>query len=126
MTIKEVSEKFNISQDTLRYYEKEGLIDSVPRVNGIRQYGNKELENIKFIVCMRSAGLSIDVLSNYIKLIKQGDKTIAQRQELLHKQREILQQKINDMNNALDKLNYKIDKYYAEMIDKENKWLKGD
>ena len=58
MTIKQVSEKYGISQDTLRYYEKVGIIRPVTRKNGIRQYGQKELDNIEFVVCMRSAGLS--------------------------------------------------------------------
>ena len=57
MTIKEVAEKFNITADTLRFYEKEGLIRNVPRVNGIRNYGERELGNIEFVICMRGAGI---------------------------------------------------------------------
>ena len=124
MTIKEVSEKFSISQDTLRYYEKVGIIKPVTRKNGIRQYEEKELANIEFVVCMRNAGLPIEVLSEYIKLFDKGDETAAERRQLLINQREILKQKIEEMTVALERLNYKIDVYYNEMLEKEKELLR--
>lgn len=126
MTIKQVSEKYGISQDTLRYYEKVGIIRPVTRKNGIRQYGQKELDNIEFVVCMRSAGLSVEVLAQYLQLFDKGEETAAMRKQLLIDQREILKQKINDMNLALEKLNYKIDVYYDEIVKKEKQLLKGE
>ena len=126
MTIKQVSEKYGISQDTLRYYEKVGIIRPVTRKNGIRQYGQKELDNIEFVVCMRSAGLSVEVLAQYLQLFDKGEETVAMRKQLLIDQREILKQKINDMNIALEKLNYKIDVYYDEIVKKEKQLLKGE
>ena len=123
MTIKEVGEKYGISQDTLRYYEKVGIIRPVTRKNGIRQYGEQELANIEFVVCMRSAGLPIDVLVEYIKLFDQGEKTEAARRQLLINEREKLKAKIADMNAALEKLNYKIDVYYKEIVEKEKSLL---
>ncbi len=126
MTIKQVSEKYGISQDTLRYYEKVGIIRPVTRKNGIRQYGQKELDNIEFVVCMRSAGLSVEVLAQYLQLFDKGEETAAMRKQLLIDQREILKQKINDMNIALEKLNYKIDVYYDEIVKKEKQLLKGE
>ncbi len=126
MTIKEVSDKFNISQDTLRFYEKEGLIQNVPRKNGIRNYGQKELDAITFVICMRSAGLPIEVLKEYLDLCKQGNQTIEQRKALLIKQREILKSKIDDMQKAYEKLNYKIDVYYSTMVEKERELLDNE
>ncbi len=119
MTIKEVSEKYNISQDTLRYYEKEGIILPVTRKNGIRNYGEKELGNIEFVLCMRNAGLSVEVLKKYLKLFEQGRDTEKERRQLLIDEREKLKQKILDMNAALERLNYKIDVYYNEIVEKE-------
>ncbi len=126
MTIKEVSEKYNISQDTLRYYEKEGIILPVTRKNGIRNYGEKELGNIEFIICMRNAGLSVEVLKEYLKLFEQGKDTEKERRQLLINEREKLKKKISDMNAALERLNYKIDVYYNEIVEKEKTLLKGD
>ena len=123
MTIKEVSEKYNISQDTLRYYEKEGIILPVTRKNGIRNYGEKELGNIEFVICMRNAGLSVEVLKEYLKLFEQGKDTEKERRQLLINEREKLKKKISDMNEALERLNYKIDVYYQEMVEKERALL---
>lgn len=119
MTIKEVSEKYNISPDTLRYYEKVGLIRPVIRKNGIRQYGDKELENIEFVVCMRSAGISVETLVEYIKLYDQGKGTEDARRQLLIDEREKLKIKLDEMNRAYERLNYKIDVYYKDVVRKE-------
>lgn len=126
MTIKEVSEKYNISQDTLRYYEKEGLINPVPRVSGIRNYGKAEIDNIEFIICMRNAGLSVNVLKENINLIRQGDKTAEKRRELLIEQREIVKKRMEDLNKAYERLNYKIDSYYSVILDNEKKLIKNN
>lgn len=119
MTIKEVSEKFDISQDTLRYYEKIGLISKVPRKSGIRNYGEEELKNIEFVICMRNAGLSIEALAEYLSLFKEGDKTIEQRRNILIRERDKLALKIEDMKKAYERLNYKIDVYYYVILQKE-------
>lgn len=126
MTIKEVSEKYNISQDTLRYYEKEGLINPVPRVSGIRNYGKAEIDNIEFIICMRNAGLSVNVLKENINLIRQGDKTAEKRRELLIEQREIVKKRLEDLNKAYERLNYKIDSYSSVILDNEKKLIKNN
>lgn len=126
MTIKEVSEKYNISPDTLRYYEKVGVIRSVTRKNGIRQYGEKEIDNIEFVVCMRNAGISIDALVKYIKLFDEGDQTANQRKQILIDERKKIKIKLDEMNKALDKLNYKIDVYYSEMLGKEKEMLRRE
>ena len=119
MTIKEVSEKFNISQDTLRYYEKIGLISKVPRKSGIRNYGEEELKNIEFVICMRNAGLSIEALAEYLSLFKEGNKTIELRRNILIRERDKLALKIEDMKKAYERLNYKIDVYYSVILQKE-------
>ncbi len=124
MTIKEVSEKYNISQDTLRYYEKVGIIQPVTRKNGIRQYGEKEISNIEFVICMRSAGISVDVLHEYIKLFEKGEDTQEARRQLLIKEREKIKSKISDLNAALERLNYKIDVYYKKIVKEEKNLLK--
>ena len=90
MTIKEVSEKYNISQDTLRYYERIGMIPEISRTpGGIRNYQESDLGWVELAICMRSAGLPIEALIEYVKLYQQGDATFAARLQLLQEQREI-------------------------------------
>ena len=127
MTIKQVSEKYQVSEDTLRYYEKIGVLRPVPRKNGIRCYGQKELDNIEFVLCMRAAGLSVETLERYMQLFEMGDSTAEQRRQILIDQRNSLVKKLEQMQEALKRLDYKIDVYYTEILDKERKMLrKGD
>ena len=115
MTISEVSEKYSLTADTIRYYEKEGLIPRVPRTkNGIRDFDEETCSWIEFIKCMRNAGLEIETLKKYVTLFKQGKKTIRERKLLLEEQRNKLIEKQKNINATLDRLNKKIE-WYEDM-----------
>ena len=112
MTIKEVSEKYNISQDTLRYYERIGMIPEISRTpGGIRNYQESDLGWVELAICMRSAGLPIEALIEYVKLYQQGDATFAARLQLLQEQRESLEEQKTQLEKAINKLKYKISRY---------------
>ena len=112
LTIKEISEKYNIPADTLRYYEKVGVIPPVTRTSGgIRDYCESDISWVEHAICMRSAGLSIEFLIEYQKLYNEGDATLQARLNLLKEQREILQVQQEQLERTLNKLNYKISKY---------------
>jgi DNA-binding transcriptional MerR regulator len=127
MTITEVSKKFDLSQDTLRYYERIGLI---PRVNrnksGIRDYTEEDCKWIEFIKCMRNAGLPIEALIEYVGLFQQGDATIEARKELLIEQRKQLIARMEDMQKTLEHLNYKIAVYEQVVVEKEKELKRPD
>lgn len=112
MKIAEVSEHFEISSDTLRYYERIGLIQPVHRnESGIRDYNEIDLRRVEFIKCMRSAGLPIEVLIDYVGLVQQGDQTIEARKEILKEQRKLLAGRMKEMQKTLDILDHKIEVY---------------
>ena len=112
MTITEVSEKFELSQDTLRYYERVGLIPYVNRTkSGIRDYTEESCKWIELAKCMRLAGIPIENLIEYCVLTQQGDSTITARKELLVEERVKLLKKMKDMQKTLDRLDFKIDRY---------------
>lgn len=112
MTIAEVSRKYEISADTLRYYERIGLIPPVPRnKSGIRNYDEASCQWIELMICMRKAGVQIEALVEYVELFQQGDATIDTRKEILIEQRERLTAKMNEMQASLDRLNQKINGY---------------
>lgn len=119
MTIKEVSKMFGLTEYTLRYYEKQGLIGPVKKMsNGVRNYSREDLNRIEFIKCMRSAELPIDILKQYIELYNQGQSTVDERRRLLENQRDILKDRIRVMQEAYDKLNIKIELYDTGKLDK--------
>lgn len=112
MTITEVSKKYDISQDTLRYYERIGLIPEVNRTaNGKRDYTEQSCKWIELAKCMRSAGVPIEALIEYCALTQQGDSTIQARKELLLEERRKLLEKMEDMQQTLNRLDYKISRY---------------
>jgi DNA-binding transcriptional MerR regulator len=120
MMIAEVSEKFDISQDTLRYYERIGLIPHVNRnKSGIRDYTKEDCTWVEFIKCMRNAGLPIEVLIEYVTLFQQGAGTIEIRKELLIEQRKLFIERMEEMKKTLERLDYKIARYEQLVIEKE-------
>ena len=124
MTITEISKMFNMTQDTLRYYERIGLIPSVGRSKGgIRNYTEEDCRWIEFIKCMRGAGLPIEVLIDYVALFQQGDETILARKDILLEQRKELFSKIQEMNETLKKLDYKIERYNNLTLIKEKELI---
>ena len=112
MTIAEVSKQYGLSPDTLRYYERIGLIPSVPRSkSGIRDYDQDSCRWIELMKCMRAAGVQIEALVEYVTLFQQGDSTIDARKAILMEQREHLLSRMLDMQQSLDRLNDKINRY---------------
>src|SRR4030095_8321972 len=127
MKIAEVSEQYGLSSDTLRYYERVGLIPAVNRnESGIRDYNELDLRRVEFIKCMRSAGLPVEVLIEYVGLVQQGDKTIEARKEILKVQRELLLARMKEMQKTLDVLDHKIEVYEKAVLKKEKEMIQSD
>ncbi len=112
MTIKEVCEKYNLTPDTLRYYERVGVIPEVTRTaGGIRDYQEEDIGWVENAVCMRDAGVPVEMLIEYVRLFQLGDDTIEARANLLKEAREQILAAKKKYDVALEKLNYKIGRY---------------
>ena len=124
MTIAEVSKKFDLSQDTLRYYERVGVFPPVPRnKSGLRDYDEESCRWIQLAKCLRAAGLPIEALIEYATLYQQGDSTLNARKELLIEQRQLLLDKIDTLQTALNRLDEKIQRYDTVLIPDAKKGL---
>ena len=127
MKIAEVSEQFGMSVDTLRYYERVGLIPPVNRTeSGIRDYNELDLRRVDFIKCMRSAGLPVEVLIEYVALVQQGDSTIEARKEILKEQRALLAARMEEMQKTLGILDHKLEVYEKAVLTKEKKIVEAE
>jgi hypothetical protein len=121
MTIAEVSKKYDLTPDTLRYYERIGLLVNIPRnSNGIRNYDENSCKRIEFIKCMRNAGVEIEILIEYMNLFEKGKTTVKARKKLLEEQREKLEKKQKNITETLERLEYKI-KLYNEIEEGKRK-----
>ena len=110
MRIAEVSKQFDISADTLRYYERIGLLSHVHRnESGIRDYGEQDLARI------RGANVSIEALLEYMELFEGGDATLGARKAILEEEREKVRERMAEMQAGLDRLDYKI-AHYEDLI----------
>lgn len=127
MTIAEVSRMFDLTQDTIRYYERIGLLPTVNRKkNGIRDFTEEDCKWVEFIKCMRSAGLPIEALIEYVRLFGQGDETVEARKELLTEQRDLLKLKMEEMQRTVERLSSKIERYDQGLYKKESALKKTD
>ena len=116
MTISEVSKRYGISQDTLRYYERIGVIPPVHRTeSGLRDYTEEDCGWVELAGCMRGAGLPLPALAEYVRLSQEGDGTIPDRRELLMKQKERLARQMEAIQKTMERLEYKISCYDRAM-----------
>lgn len=143
-TITEVSRKYEINANTLRYYERIGLLPNIPRLpNGNRYFTEKHLSWLEMIICLRHSGVPIEALIDYANLLQKGNQTLEARETLLREQLDSLYLKKSNLQLSIDRLEHKISLYeskeileeqsyfesYNIMEDKENSWQninKGD
>ena len=124
MKIAEVSKRYGVSADTLRYYERIGILQDIPRnSSGIRDYTEANCKTVEFVKCMRDAGMSIESLTEYMDLFYRGDETMERRKAILRDQREDIRRRIADLEDALNRLDYKIE-HYEDVMEHERDILK--
>lgn len=112
MTIAQVSKKYDITADTLRYYERIGMISPVHRTaSGLRDFNEADCQWVELAKCMRNAGLPVEVMIEYVKLTRQGAETIPARRQLLLEQRRQLQIQKQNIESTITRLEYKISRY---------------
>ncbi|GBG04944.1 MerR family transcriptional regulator [Lactobacillus rodentium] len=121
LTITEVSKKYNIKPDTIRYYERIGLLPKIPRKNNGNRYFNEGMQGwIEMIVCLRHSGVPVEKLIDYADMLRVGDETLQAREDLLKEQLKELEQKKKDLNRSINRLKHKISLYESGEI-RENK-----
>lgn len=124
MTIAQVSRRCGVSADTLRYYERMGLLPAIARTpGGIRDYSEDDCSWVDYIKCMRTAGVSVETLAEYVALYRQGDETIAARKQLLLRQRDEIAARIEALTDTLHRLDRKLEDY-EHILEFESEHLK--
>lgn len=118
-TIGQVSEMFHLPISTLRYYDKEGLLPNIERVSGIRKFGDKEIEALRVIECLKKSGLEIKQIKQFMQWCVEGSSTYPKRKELFETQKKRVEEEIERMNKVLDMLKFKC-WYYSEAMKNGN------
>lgn len=108
-TVKEVSEKMGITTHTLRFYEKEGVLPPIDRnMNGGRMYTDFDIDMIETVQALRSTGLSLGEIKQYVELYNAGDSKLQERKSLLAQQKSKVEDQIFLLMKTLEKINYKM------------------
>lgn len=116
LSIGQVAEMTSISIDTLRFYEKTGVIPNVQRnASGRRIYNQYDVNWLNFVNCLKTTGMPLDKIREYLNLMNQGDHTTLARRDIIANYKQELQEKIDELNTAMDHLNKKLN-YYDEYI----------
>lgn len=111
MKIGEVSRRTGLSIDTLRYYEKLGLIDPPWRRSGRRAYDDNIIAWLNFIKLLKATGMPLADVETYGRLRREGDRTSAERRKMLEQQREAVLARIAELKECVSLLDYKIMNY---------------
>ncbi|MGW6706389.1 MerR family transcriptional regulator [Streptomyces sp. NPDC054956] len=111
-TISEVEARTGLTQHTLRWYERIGLMPHVDRSHsGQRRFTDKDLDWLAFVGKLRATGMSVADMVRYAELVREGAHTVEQRRELLERTRREVRARIAELGDALAVLDYKIDMY---------------
>lgn len=112
MNIREVSQRVGLSADTIRYYERIGLLPAIGRsAAGVRYFTQEDLAILEFIACFRSVGMPIETLLVYMGMIAQGEETVADRRRILEGEKERLLDEKAKIEQALLRLEQKLTDY---------------
>ena len=95
--IGEVAKQFNLSIHTLRYYEKEGILNISRSKSGIRKYEKSDIDSIRIVECLKSSGMSLKDIKQFMDWCSLGDETLKLRQAMFENQRNIVLQKLVDI-----------------------------
>lgn len=118
-TIGQISEMFHLPVSTLRYYDKEGLFPNMERSSGIRKFGEKEIEALRLIECLKKSGMEIKTIRRFMEWCSQGSSTYQQRLELFLQQKESVENEIRRMEKVLDMIRFKC-WYYEQAVQDGN------
>ena len=112
----EVAEQSGFSLDTLRYYERIGLLDRVERTSkGHRRFGKGDLDWLSVLRCLRETGMPIAEMRRYAESARVGDETLTERLTLLVEHEARVERHIADLRAQQEHLRGKIDWYRSQL-----------
>ena len=121
-SIHEACARTGLTAHTLRYYEKEKLLPNVSRsAGGFRQYSEEDIEALGTICCLKNTGMSLQDISRFMALTREGDQTLRERCELLKKHRDTVIARMEEMQRYLDKVTWKVEYFTERLAEYERK-----
>ncbi len=119
--ISEMAQMMHVSVDTLRYYDHEGLLPDLKRVNGQRIFTEADLPHMQILMCLKNTGLPIREIRRYFQLARQGDATLQQRYELLQEHHRHVEAQMQELQEHMQLLDRKLAFYRQKISEQEKK-----
>lgn len=115
-SIKKIADMMGVTTATIRYYDEEGLLPNIKRMNGRRIFEDEDFKWLRVLNCMKKINMPIKKIKKYVELAKQGDSTLEQRYRLILEQKTAIKNQINELNMCLQEFEYK-EWYYQTAIE---------
>lgn len=115
-SIKQVADMMKVTTATIRYYDEEGLLPNIKRINGRRFFEDEDFKWLRVLNCMKKINMPIKKIKEYVDLAKQGDSTLQQRYNLILEQKEVIKNQIEELTMCLQEFEYK-EWYYQTAIE---------
>ena len=113
--VAEVAKMMGVLPSTLRYYDQEGLLPNIKRVNGIRVFEDEDFKWLRVLNCLKNTNMPIKKIKRYVDLAQEGDATLKERQQLIQEQKQNILDQIEQFQYYLQEIEYK-EWYYKEAI----------
>lgn len=122
-TMKDVCKQVNMPYETLKFYCNEGLVPNVKRdKNNYRIFDDNDIAWINSLACLKSCGMSIQEMKEYLALCLEGPSTIKERKVILEKKRESLTEKIAELQRSIDYIDWK-QGFYDDVLSGKTEYI---
>lgn len=114
-SIKQIADMMGVTTATIRYYDDEGLLPNIKRINGRRVFEDEDFKWLRVLNCMKKINMPIKKIKEYVELAKLGDSTLQQRYNLILEQKAVIKNQIDELNMCLQEFEFK-EWYYQTAI----------
>ena len=114
-SISQVAKMMGVTPSTLRYYDQEGLLPHIKRVNGMRVFEDEDFRCLRVLNCLKNTKMPIKKIRKYVQLAQKGDETLQERYQLIQEQKEYILSQIQEYQYYLQEIEYK-EWYYQQAI----------
>lgn len=107
-TIKEAAKKMNLPASTIRYYDKQGLLPFVERLeSGYRSFSEADMGMLNMIECLKRTGMPIKEIKQFCQWVQQGDASLQQRYDMFQERRKVVQEQMEQLKKTMEVIEYK-------------------
>lgn len=122
MFIREMAQRTRISDDTLRFYERIGLLPPVPRSrSGVRQYSEYHVQYVALIQSLKASGMSLEEIQHYMELARRGQATAGIRKRMVVAAKHKLQQQIARLQQSVAEADFQLRHYETSLLKRTNR-----